>query len=135
MSVSKGSPIIARLDRLAMSLLDEVEDSKSNPSAADGGTDGAPPIGFLDRLKAFEQVSKWVALKNKVDPEDTTDAFGKLADKFHGRGRKGGGSRDQAARPDGDEPGDAAPGPVSPGVNGGNGADHGAIVFDGDAED
>ncbi len=43
---------------------------------------GPPPIGFQDKLRLFEAGQKWAATRNKVEPEESTDAFADARNKL-----------------------------------------------------
>ena len=51
-----------------------------------------PKVGFVDKLRLFDSGVKWVATKNKVDPEQETDAFGLAREQLTGRSRGRGAS-------------------------------------------
>ena len=105
--MSANTELINDLDEFFKSLLKE---SRASNMEGDGQSDedGAAPIGFVDRLKLFSEGVKWVAVKNRLSPEDDPDEFGKLAGKYRGAGKR----RGRAA------PAEAAP------AAGGNGAGH-----------
>jgi hypothetical protein len=89
---AQNMALIADMDNLFRELIAEARGS-TVPSADDAvAPDDAakPPLAFLDRLKVFAEGTRWVAVRNKLQTEDTPDEFGQLAERFHNRGGKGG---------------------------------------------
>lgn len=88
MSLLKNDSLVSVLDSYLKKLL---ELSDPSISATDGDQpSGVAPIGFLDRLKAFEAAARWVAIKNKIDTGDDEDEFSRLRAGHVGRtGKRG----------------------------------------------
>jgi len=92
MSGTKPPELINDLTLLFRSLLEEADPNKV-PS------EGEVKIGFADRLKLLQAGASLAALIHKVDPEESTDEFGRLSNRFHGR--KGGRGAVGPAKPNG----------------------------------
>jgi hypothetical protein len=80
--------LINDLDGLFSRLLEEAYPVISEEEAPQDG----PKVGFVDKLRLFDSGVKWVATKNKVDPEQETDAFGLAREQLTGRSRGRGAS-------------------------------------------
>lgn len=87
MSGTPKTDLVNDLDAFFASLLKEAQTDNVPIEGQPAAEGAAPPIGFLDKLKLFEAGARWVAVKNKVDPEDSKDEFGRLSDRFYGRAR------------------------------------------------
>lgn len=88
MSKTKKDGLINRLDTYFMNLLEEAEGV--TPEGEVSAEGAGPTIGFIDKLRLFDSGVKWVATKNKVDPDDDDDAFSRARDKLRGTGKRGG---------------------------------------------
>lgn len=77
----KNDSLVTRLDALFTKMVEECEAAVDKPEST---------ITFTDRLRVFDAGVKWVATKNRLEPEDTTDAFGRLRNTHARRGSRGG---------------------------------------------
>lgn len=50
-------------------------------------SDTGPKIGFVDRLKVFEAGTRWLLVRNRIDPGGEDDEFGRLQRSYNGRSR------------------------------------------------
>lgn len=85
MTQTTNERLINSLDDFAEELLKEARGHISS----DDGQDDAPRIGFVDKLKTFGEVAKWVATRNKIDPDEQLDEFAKARKQFVGGARRG----------------------------------------------
>lgn len=88
----KKSSLVSTLDEFYLTLLSESRASSVNP---EGGE--TPLIGFTDRVRLFSEGVRWVAVQNKLDEEDSTDAFSRLRSRNLGRRSRRSGSGDAVA--------------------------------------
>lgn len=88
MSKTKKDGLVSELDQFYSSLLEEAKGVTSGGEVS--AEDAGPKIGFIDKLRLFDSGVKWVATKNKVDPDDDDDAFSRARDKLRGSGKRGG---------------------------------------------
>jgi hypothetical protein len=63
--------LVTHLDDFFLNLMTEAYPQ----SVAEILDDGAPKIGFVDRVRLFDSGVRWVMVKNKVSPEEEEDAF------------------------------------------------------------
>lgn len=87
--MSTPSNLVDIMDQFYMELMAEARATRP------GGDDdlessGAPKVSFGDRLKLFSEGRAWVAVKNKVAPEEESDAFSDARAKLVGGVRRGG---------------------------------------------
>ena len=87
MSGSKNSDLISILDDLFESLREEARPSNME---ADGQAGDGPKIGFVDRLKLMEVGSRWVQIRNRIEPNDESDPFTEARQKLVGGTRRRG---------------------------------------------
>jgi hypothetical protein len=98
MAETKNAELIGILDELFSSLREEARPSKLSDDSDD--PDAGPQIGFVDRLKLMEVGSRWVQIRNRIDPQDESDAFSEARNKLVGRAR-GGGAAQKGVRTNG----------------------------------
>ena len=89
----KKDQLINTLDLFFQTMLEEAR------KAPVGDADEPSDYGFGEKLKLFEAGVRWVAVKNKIEPEGpATDAFSKLRDRAV-RGTRRSGAAGAAAAP------------------------------------
>lgn len=83
--------LIGELDDFFSELLQEARRPISKD--ADQSAESGPKVGFVDKMKLFEAGTKWVMVRDRVNPEQEQDEFGAARDKFvsgaRGRGPSG----------------------------------------------
>lgn len=106
------SSLVSALDDFALTLIEDAKGSKV--ATEDGeGSDGQPTerVEFGQRVQAFTALTRYLQVKHRIDPDDSTDAWGKEFDKFHGRA-SGGKGRPRKGDPDPAGDGDANGSPI-----------------------
>lgn len=88
MAVDKNKELVHQLDTYFMELLKEARKPISND--ADQSAESGPKVGFVDKMKLFEAGTKWVMVRDRVNPEQEQDEFGAARDKFVSGARRGG---------------------------------------------
>ena len=96
MASPKNDSLIGQLDDFFEVLMNRAKPRIVGEEASAPTNPDAVPIGFLDQLKVFEAGVRWVQVKNRLEPEPDTDAFGELARGYH-RGARKRGSRAAAS--------------------------------------
>lgn len=81
----KNAQLIALLDDLFTSLREESRPDKLSP---DGQVAEGPKVGFVDRLKLMEVGTRWVQVRNRIEPPDESDPFTEQRNKLI-RGSRG----------------------------------------------
>lgn len=85
--MSNPPALVDTMDQFFLELMAEARATKD--SGDDAESSDTPKVSFGDRLKLFSEGRAWVAVKNKVAPDDDTDQFAEARNKLVGRARGG----------------------------------------------
>lgn len=97
---SGNDSLISMMDAMFKTLCEEASLTISDPDESQPADTG-PKIGFIDRLKLFESGTRWVAVRNKIDPGGDDDAFGQLRRGYGNSGPRRSGPAAPKVRPNG----------------------------------
>jgi hypothetical protein len=87
MTESANERLINELDTFAAELLQDV---RGHIRGEDAPSDEAIKIGFTEKLKTFDSIARWVATRNKIDPDEAIDEFARQRSKVVGGTRRRG---------------------------------------------
>lgn len=86
MAKDANDKLISRMDDFFNALLEDARPTISDRDESQP-SDTGPKIGFVDRLKVFEAGTRWLLVRNRIDPGGEDDEFGRLQRGYNGRSR------------------------------------------------
>ena len=102
------SSLVSRIDGFVIALLEEANGNKLGVSDEGGEPNGqqAKGVDFGQRVQFLAAITRYLAIKNCIDPDEEKDQWSRELDKFHGRGA---GGKGRPRKGDTDQGADAPP--------------------------